>query len=234
MNIKQLILSIFIILFSCYANARDNYSLQTGTYSVLNKVQKDMDEGKNEEALVKLEKIITSGNIKDYDSAVIFQTIGFIQNNLGDFKAAAENYIKALSYEALPDDITHGLYYTVTQLLVYSERYQEGIEYFLKWFAKEKDPKAEAYILAATAYYYLENYNEVINYASKALPLIKTPPLNWYELLLAGYYETDDLSNAAVILENIILKYPTRKKYWIQLASVYQRLGDEKESACYL
>ncbi len=230
MNIKQIIISIFIIFFSYYANAKDNYSLQTGTYSVLNKVQKDMDEGKNEEALVKLEKIIAAGNIKDYDSAVIYQTIAFIQNNLGDFKAAAENYTKALSYEALPEDITHGLYYTVTQLLVYSEKYQEGIEYILKWFAKEKEPKAEAYILAATAYYYLENYNEVINYTSKALPLIKNPPLNWYELLLAGYYETDDLSNAAVVLENIILKYPTRKKYWIQLAGIYQRLEEDKKA----
>jgi len=230
MNMKQIILSILIIIFSCNANARDNYSLQTGTYSVLNKVQKDMDEGKNEEALIKLEKIISSGNIKDYDSAVIYQTIGFIQNNLGDFKAAAENYTKALSYEALPENITHGLYYTVTQLLVYSERYQEGIEYILKWFAKEKDPNAEAYILAATAYYYLENYGEVINFASKALPLIKTPPLNWYELLLAGYYETEDLNNAAVILENIILKYPARKKYWIQLAGIYQRLEKDKKA----
>ncbi len=230
MNMKQIILSILIIIFSCNVNARDNYSLQTGTYSVLNKVQKDMDEGKNEEALIKLEKIISSGNIKDYDSAVIYQTIGFIQNNLGDFKAAAENYTKALSYEALPENITHGLYYTVTQLLVYSERYQEGIEYILKWFAKEKDPNAEAYILAATAYYYLENYGEVINFASKALPLIKTPPLNWYELLLAGYYETEDLNNAAVILENIILKYPARKKYWIQLAGIYQRLEKDKKA----
>ncbi len=229
-NMRQIIISILIIFFSCYTNARDNHSLQTGTYSVLNKVQKDIEEGKNEEALIKLEKIIASGNIKDYDSAVIYQTIGFVHNNLGDFKVASDNYVKALSYEALPEDITHGLYYTVTQLLVYSERYQEGIEYILKWFEKEKDPKAESYILAATAYYYLENYSEVISFASKALPLIKTPPLNWYELLLAGYYETDDLNNAALILEDIILEYPTRKKYWIQLAGIYQRLGQDKKA----
>jgi len=229
-NMRQIIISILIIFFSCYTNARDNHSLQTGTYSVLNKVQKDIEEGKNEEALIKLEKIIASGNIKDYDSAVIYQTIGFVHNNLGDFKVASDNYVKALSYDALPEDITHGLYYTVTQLLVYSERYQEGIEYILKWFEKEKDPKAESYILAATAYYYLENYSEVISFASKALPLIKTPPLNWYELLLAGYYETDDLNNAALILESIILEYPTRKKYWIQLAGIYQRLGQDKKA----
>jgi hypothetical protein len=62
------------------------------------------------------------------------------------------------------------------------------------------------------------------------LPLIKTPPLNWYELLLSGYYETEDLNNAAIILENIIIKYPTKKNYWIQLAGIYQRLGNDKRA----
>ena len=65
----------------------NTYSLQTGTFSILSKVQKDMDEGKNNEALQKLLKIIAAGNIKDYDAAVVHQTIGFIYNNLGDFKA---------------------------------------------------------------------------------------------------------------------------------------------------
>ena len=231
-NRSQFILNTLVLLlftFSVYAK-NDSYSLQTGTYSVLNKVHKNIDEGKNDEALEKLKKIIVSENINDYDAAVIYQTIGFVQNNLGDFKASAENFVKALSYEALPEDITHNLYYTVTQLLIYSEKYQEALEYMLKWFANEKEPKAEAYILAATAYYYLENYQEVIVYASKALPLIKTPPLNWYELLLSGYYETEDLNNAAIILENIIIKYPTKKNYWIQLAGIYQRLGNDKRA----
>ena len=231
-NRSQFILNTLVLLlfaFSVYAK-NDSYSLQTGTYSVLNKVHKNIDEGKNDEALEKLKKIIASGNIKDYDAAVIYQTIGFVQNNLGDFKASAENFVKALSYEALPEDITHNLYYTVTQLLIYSEKYQEALGYMLKWFANEKEPKPEAYILAATAYYYLENYQEVIAYASKALLLIKTPPLNWYELLLSGYYETEDLNNAAIILENIIIKYPTKKNYWVQLAGIYQRLGNDKRA----
>lgn len=47
---------------------------------------------------------------------------------------------------------------------------------------------------------------------------------------MAGYYETEDLNNAAVILENIILKYPARKKYWIQLAGIYQRLEKDKKA----
>jgi tetratricopeptide (TPR) repeat protein len=231
-NRSQFILyTLVLLLFTFSVSAKnDSYSLQTGTYSVLNKVHKNIDEGKNDEALEKLKKIIASGNIKDYDAAVIYQTIGFVQNNLGDFKASAENFVKALSYEALPEDITHNLYYTVTQLLIYSEKYQEGLEYILKWFANEKEPKPEAYILAATAYYYLENYQEVIAYASKALPLTKTPPLNWYELLLSGYYETEDLNNAAIILENIIIKYPTKKNYWVQLAGIYQRLGNDKRA----
>ena len=43
-------------------------------------------------------------------------------------------------------------------------------------------------------------------------------------------YETEDLNNAAIILENIIIKYPTKKNYWIQLAGIYQRLGNDNRA----
>ncbi|MAS83638.1 MAG: hypothetical protein CMF44_03210 [Legionellales bacterium] len=226
-----LLLTFALLMFTCSVLAKStSYSLQTGTHSVLKNVQNDIDEGKNDEALQKLLKMIAAGNIKDYDAAVVHQTVGYIHNNLGDFKASAESFVKALSYDALPEEVTHKLYYTVTQLLIYSEKYQEGLNYILKWFENEKKPEPEAYILAATAYYYLENHQEVISYASKAVSLTKTPPLNWYELLLSGYYETNDFDNAALTLEDIIIKYPAKKKYWIQLAGIYQQLGRDKKA----
>ena len=226
-----LLLTFALLMFTCSVLAKStSYSLQTGTHSVLKNVQNDIDEGKNDEALQKLLKMIAAGNIKDYDAAVVHQTVGYIHNNLGDFKASAESFVKALSYDALPKEVTHKLYYTVTQLLIYSEKYQEGLNYILKWFENEKKPEPEAYILAATAYYYLENHQEVISYASKAVSLTKTPPLNWYELLLSGYYETNDFDNAALTLEDIIIKYPAKKKYWIQLAGIYQQLGRDKKA----
>ena len=53
-NRSQFILNTLVLLllftFSVYAK-NDSYSLQTGTYSVLNKVHKNIDEGKNDEAL---------------------------------------------------------------------------------------------------------------------------------------------------------------------------------------
>ena len=99
-NRSQFILNTLVLLlftFSVYAK-NDSYSLQTGTYSVLNKVHMNIDEGKNDEALQKLLKMIAAGNIKDYDAAVVHQTVGYIHNNLGDFKASAESFVKALSY----------------------------------------------------------------------------------------------------------------------------------------
>ena len=86
-------------MFTCSVLAKStSYSLQTGTHSVLKNVQNDIDEGKNDEALQKLLKMIAAGNIKDYDAAVVHQTVGYIHNNLGDFKASAESFVKALSY----------------------------------------------------------------------------------------------------------------------------------------
>ena len=60
-----LLLTFALLMFTCSVLAKStSYSLQTGTHSVLKNVQNDIDEGKNDEALQKLLKMIAAGNIK--------------------------------------------------------------------------------------------------------------------------------------------------------------------------
>jgi tetratricopeptide (TPR) repeat protein len=206
------------------------YLLDANTHSVLTEVHKDMASDKNTEALKKLTTLVSSEKIKDYDAAVVYQTMGFAENGLGNFKNAAKYFIESLSLNALPKNVTHELQYSTAQLLIHIEKPEEGLVYLSKWFSDEPRPKADAHLLAATAYYYTENYKQLIIHAEKAIQLSPKPPLNWYELLLAGYYETKDYANASTILENIISKYPEKADYWLQLAGIYQHLGNEKKS----
>ena len=49
-----LLLTFALLMFTCSVLAKStSYSLQTGTHSVLKNVQNDIDEGKNDEALMK-------------------------------------------------------------------------------------------------------------------------------------------------------------------------------------
>ena len=60
MNIKKIIYILLLTLFIYAANAGNSTStLQTGTYSVLNKVQKDIEEGKTDRAAMTSWKNIT-------------------------------------------------------------------------------------------------------------------------------------------------------------------------------
>ncbi|HIF50135.1 MAG TPA: hypothetical protein EYQ42_01130 [Thiotrichaceae bacterium] len=232
--IKFKLISVFITLFlfcSHYALAKEEtYLLQASTHSVLSEAHKSMQAGNNAEALEKLNTLISSDKLKNYDAAVVYQTMGFAENGLTNFKSSAKHFIKALSLNALPKEVTHDLYFSTAQLLIHIEKPKEGLKFLSKWFADEAKPKAEAHILAATAYYYTEDYKQLIVHVEKAIALSKKAPLNWHELLLAGYYETKDYKNAALILETIISKHPDKKDYWLQLAGIYQQLEQDKKS----
>ena len=220
---------ILLSNFSVFAKEK-TYLLQPSTYSALTEIHKDMGEGKNTTALKKLKKLASSDKLKDYDAAVIYQTMGFAENALGNFTSATKYFIKALSFDALPQKVSHELYFSTAQLLIHIDKTEEGLKYLSKWFANEPKPSADAHILAATAYYYLKNYKQLIVHAQKALPLSKNPPLSWHELLLAGYYETKDFKSASIILEKIIQKYPEKTNYWLQLAGIYQNQKQEKKA----
>ncbi|MBL1142381.1 MAG: tetratricopeptide repeat protein [Proteobacteria bacterium] len=232
---KNVLINVLVTLYILFCiqpalAKEDAYLLDAKTHSALSEVHKDMESGKHTEALTKLKKIISSEKIKDYDAAIVYQTMGFAENGLNNFENAAEYFIKALSFNALPEKVTHELQYSTAQLLIHTEKPKKGLLYLSKWFANEAKPKTDAHILAATAYYYSENYKQLIVHVEKALLLNKKPPLNWHELLLAGYYELKDYKNAASTLENIIASYPEKTDYWLQLAAIYQQLNKEKKA----
>ncbi len=222
---------VLILYFNC-SSATDKkiYILDPDTRLALIESYEHIEADQNDEALKKLNRLVSSTHLKDYDAAVIYQTMGYAENNLGDYTAATKHFVKALALNALPDDVTHELNYTTAQLLIHIDRPEKVLQYLSQWFAKEPDAKAEAYILAATAYYYLEDYGPLITHAEKALTLSPAPPLGWYELLLAGYYKTRAYQKSATLLETIIAQHPKKTDYWLQLAEVYQRLKQEKKA----
>jgi tetratricopeptide (TPR) repeat protein len=224
---------LFIYSYSVTAK-EDAYLLDTDTYSALTEIHKDMENGSNNEALKKLNILASTDKLKNYDAAVIYQTMGYVESAVGNFEQAAKHFKKALSLNALPKEVVHELNYSTAQLLIHIEKPKEGLGYLSKWFANELQPKADAHILAATAYYYIEDYKQLVVHSEKALLLNKKPPLNWHELLLAGYYETKDYKGASITLEKIVNQYPEKTDYWLQLAGVYQRLDlDKKALAIY-
>ena len=229
---KSILITILIVFYSSLfaEEKKKNYKLESNVHAELIGIHEQIEEGQNVKALKKLKKLISSNNLKAYDSAVVYQTIGFAKSNIGEFEEAAESFIQALSIDALPKDVTHELNYSAAQLLIHIDKSKEGLEYLSKWFATETKTTGDAHILAATAYYNIKDYQQLITHAEKALVLSSKPQLSWYELLLAGYYEINEYQKSVTLLETIIIKYPKKLNYWLQLAEIYQRLEQGKKA----
>ncbi len=226
---------IAVFLFMLYsatgsgAQAADSPRLQASTYEILSDAQADMEKFNYAVAKQKLTRLLQK-DLKTYDKAVVLQTMGYCENGLGDFEAAATAFEQALMANILPEQVTHSLQYSAAQLFIHVEQPQKGLRYLKKWFANEKQPKPDAHIVAASAYYQLEDYEQLIFHVEKALSQNANPPLSWYQLLLAAYFETNKFSRAAELLEKIVVLQPDNKDYWLQLVGVYQELKQEKKA----
>ena len=86
--------SSFIFAAEKEANDKEAYLLDPAIHGKLLESHTKIDEGKNGVALKILKKLISSSNLKAYDSAVIYQTMGYAENNMGNFEIALKNFTK--------------------------------------------------------------------------------------------------------------------------------------------
>ncbi|MFQ5660696.1 MAG: tetratricopeptide repeat protein [Gammaproteobacteria bacterium] len=215
---------------SVAAQKKNRYQLTENAQKQLTAVQQLMGEDKYQEALTILRKLLPSTKGHHYDTAVTYQTLGYVYSGLDKSKESVQAFNKAIQIGALPKSIVRELYFTIAQILIQQEAYEQGLKYLSRWFRLEKDPPAHGHFLAATAYYQLKNYKQMIYQIRNAIAKRRNAPASWYELLLAGYYETNKLPKAAALMEKMLELFPNRDEYWTQLAGIYLGLKQEKKA----
>ncbi len=63
-----------------------------------------------------------------------------------------------------------------------------------------------------------------------AIGMEDDPKESWYQLKLAAHFELEQFTEAASTLEIMITRWPDTKSYWLQLAQIYYKLGQEDRS----
>ena len=162
-------------------------------------------------------------DINPYEGALVNQLLGYVYHAEGKHDQAITAFRKALADNLLPQNIMHDLQYILAQLLAQEGHDREALDPLLSWFRSEKEPKAEAHLLAATIYYKLQDYRNLTDHMEQAIRMTARPERSWYEMLLAGYYQGGDFAHAAGVLEHMIALYPDQRDYWMQLAGIYQK-----------
>ncbi|MGH8590219.1 MAG: tetratricopeptide repeat protein, partial [Gammaproteobacteria bacterium] len=235
------VLGLLLALFSAPSPASAAESeggkkptISQAAHKVLSEAQALIGKHKPREAIETLGSLLPTLAEEAYALAVTHQVMGYAYSAEDDYRYAVASFKKALSYKALPDEVTHDLTYNVAQLLVHLTAYQEALGYLEEWLRHERDPKLDAVKLAATAHFQLHRYEAALPYLEKVLARQRPPEEAWYQMLLACYFERNQYTAAAGLLETMVDTWPERRDYWLQWSGAYQRLDQNHQALAVL
>ncbi|MDF2153968.1 hypothetical protein [Vibrio sp. CAU 1672] len=220
------------------AMAKEAPQLSDRTFRTVNKVQELIATEKYAAAAEKLTSALESTTSKKYDRAVLLQQMGFLYSLQDNYAKASQYFAKSLKQDALPVPVAQQVRYSLAQLYLAEEEFQLSVDTMNKWFkiaeTTDEKPQAHAYITLASAYVQMEDYRKAIPPTKKAIAMSKNPSESWYLILMASHYELGQLKSVASVLKTLTSKYPSKKRYWMQLSGVYMELNQERNSLAAL
>jgi len=182
-----------------------------------------------QKALTDLEKLARVP-MNQHEESLVQQTFGFVYIQLDRPRDALAAFEKSLEIGMLPGSVIQGLRYSLAGLYAAEGQYQKSIDTMRLWFEYEEEPKAEAYMMIASAYAELDRLESALPYVQKAISKADKPNENWYMLELAIHIEAKRYSDGAGVLRRMLAIWPERPRLWDMLASIYLELGKDREA----
>jgi tetratricopeptide (TPR) repeat protein len=203
--------------------AQSQYTFSERNQKTMIKVMEAIEEGDIEEAKRELESI-NLRRARPYGRARVLQMLGTFAAQDEQYEPALENLKGALAEEALPPEDQLRVLFLVGQLQTMLERYDEAVATLESWISQVEEPAPSSYYTLAVAYYQAGRLDDAVAPAAKAIEISDDPRESWYRLLLSLRLTREEYQEALALLDDMILKYPSRV-YWQQMAAIYSELG---------
>jgi tetratricopeptide (TPR) repeat protein len=139
---------------------------------------------------------------------------------------------KALEYGEgnLPHERVQALRYNVAALLYQVGKTDESIKLLKDWLKKSNVEDDKVLILLSVIYAQRNQYKEAICPAYFAIKAADKPKKDYYSVLMSAHYELGDMKGTAVILRELVEKFPQEANFWRQLSSLYLQLDRMEDS----
>ncbi|MFC3052420.1 tetratricopeptide repeat protein [Kordiimonas pumila] len=222
------------------ASQQETRKVPAMSLDIHKKVQKaqealDLDDVVTAEAL--LQEALEKRNINDYERAVVWQIKAMISYGKEDTQGTIHAYEQILKYkDSIPVALELNIIYGLAQLYFTEEQYDKALKYVGIW-EKQVDPSiisVSNQVFIAQLHYTLGDYKKSLDYLYAAINTAKSLDTvevkeNWYQLALSAHWELNQYDKVRDVLETLLINWP-KPLYWIQLAGVYQELGEDKTS----
>lgn len=230
MRISPLVLAVLLALTVVPSvEAAANGTVTERTYKRLSRAHALMEAGRFDDALTHIE-FITTSRVRPYEHALVLQTYGYLYAAMSQYAPAIDALHGSLATDALPLSASKNALYLLAQMQLAAGRYSDAVASVQRWLALEREPTPKANALAGAIYALAKSYDRAIEHLKRAIRAAEQPQENWFRQLVALRLETKQYRDAASILEEMVIRYPKRKAYWLQLAGVYQALKDDNRA----
>ena len=163
----------------------------------------------------------------------------FITLSDGKYDEAIRAYERVINEPEVTLPIRNAALFTLAQLNLVQERYDEGIALILQWMDQVETVTAQSWSLLGQAYFQKEDFKKSMSSMKTAISLAEEegykPKENWYVIVAAcigelkkEIGEKESLLQQLDIYEILVNLYP-KKLYFLQLGGTYGQLGREKD-----
>lgn len=181
-------------------------------------------------ALRILNRLYDPDDLTEYEQANVLNYIGFVYYNMENVPEAIRTYQRMLNIPSLEPQMAKQTTYTLAQLNMMEENYNDTLRLLNEWFVLETNPGPEPYILLAQVYYQLDRYPEMIQPIETAMDIARQRDTeikeDWYVLLNFAYFQQENYAKVRDIQKILLQNWP-EKRYWLSLAGAFTELGDD-------
>ena len=202
-------------------------------FNVLNIAEKLSEQNKDKEFIALLEKI-EKRNINKYEKSYILQTRANYYLSKNKYKEAGKQYEQIITINVFKRQNIERMKLSLARIYLYSQEYKKSIEILNSLKKSKYVAKEILYQNLILATYYSKDYLLSIKYSKNYFSLVQAPQESFYKILYSSYVEIKDYDNAISTLKIMIKKWSNNEIYWVQLASLYEKKGELKNTLAVL
>ena len=166
-----------------------------------------------------------------YEEGAVLKLSAYINIERGDRQGAIRDLMSALDKGYIPAKDAAQTYYNIAQIYLQDENVEKSLEYMQKWQQAGGKPDRQQKWQLAVLYQRVDDFRTAIKWTEE----VKRDDGNnykqeVYDLLIYLYNAVDDKAKLAAVLEEVLVRNPTERKYWDAIAGNYFAADEERKA----
>jgi len=223
--IKSTLLFLSVLLFVPQLSAAKKFTLSPKVGQQVSTVFELYELGKLEQALIRVNRIKARS---PFDKAYVNRFKGNLYWETGDEDKALQALEIAVAEHALAEKEQMQSQRMLADLYLNKKQTDKAIAVYQSLLKKQ--PSEDLYKHLAIAYYQKKSWNQLVDATHNAINLKTGFNQSVHILQLSALYELKDYRNATKTLLKLTKHDPSTKRWWMQLASSYRLLKQDKKA----